>query len=60
MICLCLLIFGKYKLLDSLMKIIVITLTISTIISVIIAYTHHSGTLALTQIVPETTLDIVF
>lgn len=60
LICFCLLIFGKYKLLDRLMKIIVITLTITTIISVIIAYTHHSGELTLTQIFPENTVDIAF
>lgn len=59
-ICFCLLIFGKYKLLDRLMKIIVITLTISTIIAVIIAYLNHTGELTLTQILPKNTVDIAF
>ncbi|WP_100614245.1 Nramp family divalent metal transporter [Confluentibacter citreus] len=59
-ICFCLLILGKYKLLDRLMKIIVVTLTISTIIAVIIAYINHSGKLSLTQILPKNTIDIAF
>ncbi|MGE5944786.1 MAG: Nramp family divalent metal transporter [Flavobacteriales bacterium] len=59
-ICFSLLIFGKYKLLDRLMKIIVITLTISTIIAVIIAYLNNSEELALTQIFPKNTIDIAF
>ncbi|PKQ43937.1 Nramp family divalent metal transporter [Confluentibacter flavum] len=59
-ICFCLLIFGKYKLLDRLMKIIVITLTISTIIAVIMAYLNSSGELTLTQILPKNTVDIAF
>jgi Mn2+/Fe2+ NRAMP family transporter len=59
-ICFCLLIFGKYKLLDKLMKIIVITLTISTVIAVILAHLHNSNHLALTQILPKSTIDIVF
>src|SRR5690606_31477530 len=59
-ICFYLLIFGKYKLLDRLMKIIVVTLTISTVMAVIMAYLHSSSPLALTQIFPKNTIDIAF
>ncbi|WP_111308083.1 Nramp family divalent metal transporter [Confluentibacter sediminis] len=59
-ICFCLLIFGKYKLLDRLMKIIVITLTISTIIAVIIAYLNSTEHVSLIQVLPKNTIDIAF
>jgi len=59
-ICFCLLIFGKYKLLDRLMKIIVATLTVSTIIAVILAYLNRSGEFPFTQIFPKSTVDIAF
>jgi Mn2+/Fe2+ NRAMP family transporter len=59
-ICFCLLIFGKYKLLDRLMKVIVITLTISTLAAVIIAYNNNTHEFTLTQIFPENIADIAF
>lgn len=59
-ICFCLLIVGKYKLLDKLMKIIVITLTLSTVIAVIIAHHNNIQELRLTQIFPNNTTNIAF
>ncbi|GAA3624479.1 NRAMP family divalent metal transporter [Flavivirga jejuensis] len=59
-ICLLLLLAGKYKLLDKLMKIIIITLTISTIIAVIMALFNNSEGLSFTQILPNNTLEITF
>src|SRR5690606_37711441 len=60
LICISILIFGKYKLLDRLMKIIVITLTISTIIAVAIAYNNSTTPLSFAQIIPENSADIAF
>ncbi|GAA4963277.1 Nramp family divalent metal transporter [Algibacter aquimarinus] len=60
LICLSLLIFGKYKLLDRLMKIIIITLTISTIIAVSMALSNNTNPISLKQILPENTLEISF
>ncbi|MFH6768028.1 Nramp family divalent metal transporter [Gaetbulibacter aquiaggeris] len=59
-ICLSLLLFGKYKLLDKLMKIIVLTLTISTIIAVYMAYSKTSTPLSIKQILPSNSLEIAF
>ncbi|TGV03238.1 NRAMP family divalent metal transporter [Flavivirga rizhaonensis] len=59
-ICLLLLVVGKYKLLDKLMKIIIITLTISTIIAVGIALSDNSKGLSFIQILPNNTLEIAF
>ena len=58
--CLSLLLVGKYKLLDKLMKIIVLTLTISTIISVYMAYSKTSTPLSIKQILPSNSLEIAF
>lgn len=59
-ICLVLLIFGKYKLLDRLMKIIIVTLTISTIIAVSIALMGYSDPISFKQILPNNSLEIAF
>jgi Mn2+/Fe2+ NRAMP family transporter len=59
-ICLALLIFGKYKLLDRLMKIIIITLTISTIIAVSIALMNNNTPVSFKQILPNNSLEIAF
>ncbi|XCF05799.1 Nramp family divalent metal transporter [Tamlana crocina] len=58
--CLLLLVIGRYKLLDRLMKIIVITLTISTIIAISIALLKHTERLSFKQVLPENPLDIAF
>jgi Mn2+/Fe2+ NRAMP family transporter len=51
---------GKYKLLDNLMKVIVITLTVSTIIAVVLSAFNYSGTINFAQILPENTAEIAF
>jgi len=52
-ICFLILIVGKYGFLDKLMKIIIITLTISTIIAVIFAFQNSTESTPLTQIFPN-------
>lgn len=59
-ICFGLLIFGKYKLLDNLMKVIIVCLTISTIIAVSIAFTNNTNPVSFKQILPENTAEIAF
>ena len=59
-ICLSLLIFGKYKLLDRLIKIIIITLTISTLAAVSMALFNNTNTLSFKQVLPENGLEIAF
>ncbi|SFZ93825.1 Mn2+ and Fe2+ transporters of the NRAMP family [Flaviramulus basaltis] len=60
LICLSLLIIGKYKLLDRLMKIIIITLTISTIAAVSIALFNSTNTVSFKQVLPENAIEIAF
>ncbi len=59
-ICLSLLVFGKYKFLDRMMKIIIITLTISTIIAVSIALFDNHNPVSFKQILPKNRLEIAF
>jgi len=59
-ICVSLLLLGKYKLLDKLMKIIVLTLTVSTIIAVYMAYSKNSNPLSFKQILPRNSLEVAF
>jgi len=59
-ISLLILMIGKYKLLDKLMKIIIITLTISTIVAVIIALINNTKSFDFTQIIPQGTIEITF
>ena len=59
-ICFSLLVIGKYKLLDYLMKLIIITLTISTIIALFIAYLSNDTSLNFTQILPKGSLEVGF
>jgi len=56
----CILTIGKYKLLDNLMKYIIILLTITTAIAVSIAFAKNTAPLSLTQILPKGTLEIGF
>ena len=58
--CLCILILGKYKLLDRLMKIIIITLTLSTLAAVILALLDKTDPISFKQIMPKNTLEISF
>ena len=54
------LIIGKYKLLDNLMKYIIIVLTVSTIIAVLVALFSTKETFDFTQIIPTGTIEITF
>lgn len=58
-ICFSILLIGRYKVLDSLMKYIVICLTISTLVAVILAIQPET-TLNFTQILPEDPRSIAF
>lgn len=53
LICFTLLVTGRYSLLDKLMKLIVITLTLSTTIALIIAAFNSTNTYSFLQIIPE-------
>lgn len=59
-VCLALLIIGKYKLLDRLIKIIIITLSISTIAAVIAALINNPAPVSFSQILPEGSIEIGF
>ena len=54
------LIVGRYKLLDNLMKYIILTLTLSTIAAVVVAFTKASDGLNVTQIIPSGTIELTF
>jgi len=60
LICFLLLIIGKYKLLDNLMKLIIITLTISTLVALTIAYFNTNTTVNFTQILPKGSIEVGF
>ncbi|QNM87067.1 Nramp family divalent metal transporter [Polaribacter pectinis] len=54
------LVVGKYKLLDNLMKYIIVILTISTIIAVLMALFSTKDAFDVTQILPSGTVEITF
>ncbi|MCK5815029.1 MAG: Nramp family divalent metal transporter [Flavobacteriaceae bacterium] len=54
------LIIGRYKLLDNLIKIIILTLTITTIIAVLVAIFKTENTYSFVQILPEGSIEIGF
>lgn len=54
------LIIGKYKLLDNLMKFIVIVLAISSIFAALVAIFNSKETFEITQILPTGTIEITF
>jgi len=58
-ICFSILIIGKYKLLDSLMKLIVISLTVSTVLAVALAI-KPEATITFTQVLPTDTISVAF
>ena len=58
--CLVILLIGKYTFLDNLMKFVIITLTISTIIAVFFAGFTSTNTLELTQVFPKEEVGIAF
>ena len=59
-ICIVLLVIGKYKLLDNLMKLIIVVLTISTIIAVTMALFNNNHEISFTQILPKNSIEIAF
>ncbi len=60
LVCLTILLIGKYRLLDKFIKIIIITLTISTLIAVITAIAGHDTKVSFTQILPDNSVEIAF
>jgi Mn2+/Fe2+ NRAMP family transporter len=60
LICMILLLIGKYQLLDKLMKLIVLLLTISTIVALILAITSTNEAYSFSQIIPKGTLEVTF
>jgi Mn2+/Fe2+ NRAMP family transporter len=60
LICFTILIKGQYRFLDKLMKVIVITLTISTVIAVILALTDNTHNLNFNQVLPKGSIEIGF
>ncbi len=59
-ICISILIIGKYKLLDNLMKVIIVTLTISTVFAVALAFSGSNEVISLKQVLPENKIEIAF
>lgn len=59
-ICLLILFLGKYRTLDKLIKIIIITLTISTLVAVGFAFVGFERPISFTQVLPENTTEIAF
>lgn len=59
-VCFFILVNGRYSILDHLMKMIVITLTLSTIIAVFLAFQNSTHTVSLAQIIPKGVMEISF
>jgi len=55
-----LLLIGKYKLLDSLMKYVILVLTICTLIAVSVALMKNNQAFTFTQVFPKDTIEITF
>ncbi|MGB6268491.1 MAG: Nramp family divalent metal transporter [Olleya sp.] len=60
LICLIILFFGRYKLLDRLIKIIIVTLSISTILAVFFAFYKNETVISFIQILPKNTIELTF
>jgi Mn2+/Fe2+ NRAMP family transporter len=54
------LVFGKYKLLDNLMKYIIVILTVSTVLAVCVALFSTKDSFNVTQIIPSGTVELTF
>lgn len=54
-ICLAILLKGKYQFLDKFMKIIIVTLTLSTVIAVFFAFQNKTNSISVAQILPQAT-----
>ena len=59
-ISLVILLIGKYKVLDKLMKIIIVVLAISSVTAVIIAIQNSESTYSLVQVLPKGSVEIAF
>ena len=59
-ICFVLLIVGKYKLLDNLMKVIIIVLTITTVLAVSLAIINNAEPISFKQILPKNSIESLF
>ena len=59
-VCLIILFIGKYNILDKLIKVIIITLTISTLVAVVCAYTGFNQPLSFVQKLPKNATEIAF
>lgn len=59
-ICLFILLIGKYSTLDKLIKVIIITLTISTLVAVYFAFTEFDKTIDFNQVLPDNKIEIAF
>ena len=60
LICLATLLIGKYKLLDHMIKVIIVILTVSTLITVSMALFNTESTVNLSQILPQGAVEISF
>jgi len=60
LICLIILIVGRFRLLNNLMKVIIVTLTISTILAVLFAFLKTEHTISIQQQLPENKLEVAF
>ncbi len=59
-ICLFTLLIGKYNTLDKLIKVIIVTLTISTLVAVYFAFTEFDKTIDFNQVLPNNKIEIAF
>ncbi|APY07843.1 iron transporter [Winogradskyella sp. J14-2] len=59
-ICLFILLIGKYNTLDKLIKVIIITLTISTLIAVCFAFIEFDKSIDFNQVLPNNKIEIAF
>ena len=59
-VCFIILNIGKYQFLDVMMKVIIITLTLTTLIATVMAIYNSSDAILFTQLVPEGSLEITF
>ena len=59
-VCLLILLIGKYKFLDKLIKFVIILLAISTVLAVVFAANKSNNQISLQQVFPSTSLNIAF
>jgi Mn2+/Fe2+ NRAMP family transporter len=60
LVCLAILLLGRYKVLDNLMKLIITVLSISTIGAVAVALTKSGAAVSLAPILPQGTVEVAF